>query len=335
MRLLLLSLLAGTAAAQVELLREEAYNYRVVGKLPEAWKRQAAPRRYTFFLDAIPHADVRLTRQRIRAGLDLAGELARRTEHYRFPGTPKKTRGRIGKTRWGGREAWLYELSCTIRGVLCTRRVTVLEARGIFYELIETVYGDKTILLEPCRRGLEVFRTGFLLLTDPLPAGAKKDASQKRLTDKRYGYAILKPRGFFRRPVDPAVDPGVRERFERMDPDGLRHARVRLFEYSARPSLDPARWFDIFYSGFRAAQSGTTRADRPPPAIPGARSVHLQRFEGRRDSRGIRTLVYLVHAENGRVFVLRIRTQAGADTLFAKDLKAVIDSFRVDRASGR
>jgi len=325
-KFLLLLLLAESAAAQVELLREEAYNYRIVGALPKAWKRQGVRRSYSFFIDAIPHAHVQFARQRIRGEPDLAKELAKRAVHYRFPETPKETKGTIRKTRWGGRDAWLYQITGMVRGVACTRRVTALLEQGVFYELIETVYGDKTAALDRCRRGLEVFRTGFSLLTNPLPDGATTDPAETRLTDARYGYTIVKPRGFLRLAVDPAADPGVREHFERVN--DRQHARVRLFEFPARESLRPPRWFDVFYSGFRANHDQATRADETPPAVPGSRSVWVQRFEGTRDGLAIRTRVYLVHAQNGRVFVLRVRTQDGADTLFAKGLKQALDSFR-------
>ena len=321
-----LLLLTGAAVAEEqEVLREEAYNYRIVGRLPVGWKRDGTRLAYTFRDDGIPHAHVVFARQRVRGRIEVAREIEQRRTHYRFPATPKGEKGTVTAGRWAGRQAWLYDLKTTVRGVACRRRVTILFTGRIWYELIETHYGSPK---ENCRAGLAVFRDGFRLLVEPLAKGAEEDAAERTITSKEFGFRIVKPRGFLLRPVSTAADPGVRVHFERKAQNGRRHARVRLFEFAARRRVVADKWFAVFFSGFTANNNDGKREKIPAPGIVGTKNVWAERFTGTRDKLPIRTLVVIAHAESGRVFVLRIRTQADADTAFKAGLEKVLSSFR-------
>ena len=323
-----LALLAGSALAesQTELLREEVYNYRVVGKLPAGWKRRGGSLTYTYFVDEIPHAYVHLVRERVDDDLDVAAALQRREAQYRFPGAPKEAKGTIGSVTWGGRKTLLYEFRAKVQGVACYRRVTILFDRSIWYEMIETIYGKPP---QQAQQGLDVFRNGFRLLTEPLPEGAAIDAAERTITDKQFGFTITKPQGFVRVAVDPARDPGCRVAFERVAQNGVQHARVRLFEYAVRQKIAPDKWFDIFFGSFSGPHRNVKRAKAKAPEIPGARTVWAERFFGERDKHPVSTLVLIIWGESGRVFVLRLRTQADADRAFAAGLATVVKTLTV------
>ncbi|MCZ6785806.1 MAG: hypothetical protein O7E54_01445 [Planctomycetota bacterium] len=316
------------AAPEPELLREEVYNYRVVGKLPPGWRRRAGSLAYTYAIDDVPHAHAHVVRERVKGAFDAAKEIARRATRYRFPGAPKEAKGTTASVTWGGRPALRYDFFATVNGVACHRRVTAMFSGSIWYELIETIYGVPD---DRCKQGLAVLLNGFQILTPPLPKGATRDAAKKILRDDRYGYELLKPRGFLRVAVNPAIDPGCRVSFQRAGPHGVRHARVRLFEYATRTRIAPEKWFDIFYGSFASRHKEARREQIKPPAkgIRGARTVWAEQWSGDRDKHAIRTIVLLVWAKSGRVFVLRIRTQADAAEAFADDLARVTQSLKV------
>ena len=92
---LVLFMAAATAAAAPaeELLREEVFNYRVVGSLPAGWRQQKASLHFTWFVDGIPHAHVQLARQRVEGKVDVEREFRKRLPHYLFPGSPKDADG--------------------------------------------------------------------------------------------------------------------------------------------------------------------------------------------------------------------------------------------------
>ena len=330
-RALALLLLAVTAAAEPEreFLREEAYNYRVIGRLPAGWKRTGTRLAYTYSIDAIPHAHIHFVRQRVNGALDVRKEIERRASSYRFPGAPKTAKGKIGKVQWAGRDALGYEFKATVQGVECTRRATVLFVNSIWYELIETVYGAGAESDERCRAGLDVFRSGFRLLTSPLPEGVELDTAERTIKDEQFGFEIVKPKGFIRMPVNTGADPGCRVAFEREAQNGRLHARVRLFEYAVRRKIAPDKWFDVFFTSFGARHSDPKREEVRSPRIAGSKSIWSEQFTGMRDKQEVRTRVHLVWSESGRVFVLRVRVQAEADKAFEQGLKRVTESFKV------
>jgi hypothetical protein len=310
----LLLLGAGVLATpRGEVLREEDFNYRIIGELPPGWKRAERGTAFSFTLDGIPHAHVHLVRQRISNELDVEEQVRSRVSAYRFPDVPAEVVEKIGRTRWAGREAVLYEHRVEAKGVLCRRRVTALHAKSVWYELIETVYGTETD--ERCREGLEVFRKGFRLLTEPLPKGAGLETAKKEITSREMGYRLLKPAGYHVIEVDTAEDPGCRVAFERNWPPGNRHTRVRLFEYGERNGFDSDAWFGAFFRPFSFRHKETRREKVEAPPIPGAREVFAERFVGRRGKLTVSTLIVLARSMRGRVYALFVRTQEGAPTL--------------------
>ena len=73
LRALVLCALAGASSAKEapELLREESFNYRIVGKLPVGWSRdKAGVLSYTFAAEEIPHGHIRIVRERVKGKLD-------------------------------------------------------------------------------------------------------------------------------------------------------------------------------------------------------------------------------------------------------------------------
>lgn len=317
------------AAPEQELVREEAFNYRILGKLPAGWKRRDRKLSFAFSIDKIPHAYVILVRERLRGTVDVEEQVKKRAPHYRFPGAPKEAQETIRATVWAGRDAVLYEHEAEIKGVLCRRRVTALYAKSIWYELIETIHGADTEDEPACAAGLYVFRRGFRLLVDPLPPAETETLAESEIVNTAYGFTMWKPKGFRRLSVDTGRDPGCRLAFEAQAPDPRKHIRIRLFEYGVRKNLDPATWLDIFYTGFATLHPDAARAETQAPAIHGAREVAAARFTGTRDKHSIATLVILMHADSGRVLALRIRTQDGAEADFADTIRAVLEKLRV------
>jgi hypothetical protein len=96
-----------------------------------------------------------------------------------------------------------------------------------------------------------------------------------------------------------------------------------------RKTFDASGWLDIFFTGFATLYRDVERAEAEAPAIRGAKEVIAARFTGVRDEHRVRTLVILMHAESGRVLALRIRTQDGAETLFADSIRSVLEKLQV------
>ena len=120
--------------------------------------------------------------------------------------------------------------------------MTVLHRKGIFYELIETVYGAETEKRHACIEGLRVFREGFALLTEPVPEAERTDAAARTVRNDPLRYELVKPAGFLRYEVDTATDPGCRLRIERIAPvfrESVRQARVELRVDNPRQRLKP------------------------------------------------------------------------------------------------
>jgi hypothetical protein len=317
------------AAPEGELIREESFNFRIRGKLPPGWTQRADTLAFSYAIDGIPHAYVHFVRQRLDGEVDPGKEVAKREPHYRFPGAPNDAEPRIGVTDWGGRTAALYEFETTVQGVVCRRRVTALFARPFWYELIETVYGEKTPEDEGCRAGLAVFRRGFRILARPPTEEEKLDVAERTIEDRELGFSLLKPAGFRQVEVDPGADPGCRVAFEARSGKPGKHVRVRFFEYGAWRAFDARQWMDIFFTGF----SNVHRSARREPATPhrprGAQNVVAETFLGTRDDHTIRTLVILATTRKGRVFALRFRTQDGAEEDFSSAIQAILKSVEL------
>jgi len=228
----------------------------------------------------------------------------------------------------------LYTHETRIKGVTCRRRVTALFVQPFWYELIETVYGEKTADQEPCRRGLELFRNGFRLLAPPLDPALLRDEEQATIESAEYGFKLTKPKGFRRVPVDTTVDPGCRIVFEDAQPGPVRSMRVRLFEYGVRRAFDAREWMDIAFNAFAGVNEQAAREEIAAPQVPGSARVRAERFAGVRDSRPVKVLVILLQAESGRVMALRIKTLDEADVRFAAPLGTVLNGFEVSSARG-
>jgi len=324
-----LLLLATAAASEPELLREDGYNYRVVGELPRGWKRRADALVFVFAIDEIPHAYVHLLRGRLEGAVDVEAQLTRRADSYRFPGAPAES-ATVRKSTWAGRDAFLLEHEATVNGVHCLRRVEAFVARGIWYERIETIYGEKTEEIEACRSGLDLFRKGFRLLTVPLTEEEMRDPLERTIENTEFGFRVLKPEGFLRKEVDLMAGPGLRVAFERRLEDPRHGALVRVFEYGVRDDIPPKAWLDIFYGGFESFVPKAARAPVTAPQVPGAADAMAERFSGQREGRGIEELVLLVRATSGRILCLRIRTAGDAAKALKPPLDQVLGSFQVN-----
>jgi hypothetical protein len=261
--------------------------------------------------------------------LDVEEQVRKRAPHYRFPSAPKEAKETVRTTVWAGRTAVLYEHETTIKGVVSRRRVTALFAKSIWYELIETIHGADTENEPACASGLRVFRRGFRLLVEPLPEAETSTLAESEIANTAYGFTMLKPKGFRRLPVDTGQDPGCRLAFEAQAAHPGKHIRIRLFEYGMRKTFDASGWLDIFFTGFATLYRDVERAEAEAPAIRGAKEVIAARFTGVRDEHRVRTLVILMHAESGRVLALHIRTQDGAETLFADSIRSVLEKLQV------
>jgi len=311
---LLLSLLLLVAPARAapgpELLREEAFNYRVVGELPRGWKRRDDALAFVFSADGIPHAYVHLVRDRLEGEVDAEAQMKQRAAHYRFPGAPAGTET-ASKTSWAGHEAVLLEHEATVNGVRCRRRVEAMAAGGIWYERIETVYGETTEEIAACREGLDVFRKGFRLLVEPLPRDASSDFEERSIESAEFGFRLVKPKGFVRKEVDLVADPGLRVAFESRPLEPSR-VLVRLFEYGVREDIPAQAWMDLFFGGFGEHVGKAERAPAEAPAVPGSAETLAERFTGDRDGHRVEELVLFVRAAGGRIFCLRTRTTGPA-----------------------
>ncbi len=300
------------AAPEPELLREEAFNYRVVGELPRGWKRRDDALVFVFAADGIPHAYVHLLRDRLEGEADAEAQLKLRAAQYRFPGAPAGTET-VRKASWAGRDTALLEHEATVNGVPCRRRVEAFVAAGIWYERIETVYGRTTEEITACRDGLDLFRKGFRLLVEPLPRDAGNDFEERRVESAEFGFRLVKPKGFVRREVDLVADPGLRVAFEAR-PDEPSRVLVRLFEYGVRDDIPAQAWMDLFFGGFREQVGKAERAAAEKPAVPGAAETLAERFTGERDGHPVAEQILFVRAAGGRIFCLRIRTSGTPPT---------------------
>lgn len=317
--LLLLLTLPAAAAPAPEVLREEAYNYRIVGELPKGWKRRPEGLAFVFAIDGIPHAYVHLLRDRLDGAVDVEEQMKLRAASYRFPGAPEGTES-VRKTTWAGRDAWLLEHEAVLNGVRCRRRVAAFVAAGVWYERIETVYGDTTEEMAACRDGLALFRDGFRLLVEPLTAEARADVAEGIVESPDFGFRLRKPQGFARKEVDLAADPGLRVAFETRLAEH-RMVLVRLFEYGVRDDLDAKTWLDIFYGGFSEYVTKPQRAPAEAPKVPGAAETLAELFLGERDGRPVEESVVLVRASGGRILCLRVRSSGGPPPDLGLDLR--------------
>lgn len=312
-----------------ELLREEAYNYRIVGELPRGWQRRPNTLAFAFAVDDIPHAFVHLVRGHLDGAVDVQEQLLRRASQYRFPGAPEGAET-VRKEPWAGHDAFVLDHEAVVNGVPCRRHVCAMVVAGVWYERIETVYGAATEEMPACRDGLRVFREGFRLLVEPLPAAAREDTAERSIEDPGLGFRILKPEGFVRRDVDLTADPGLRVALEARLPDPRHGVVVRLFEYGVREDLDARKWLDGFFSGFGVYCAKATREPADAPAVRGATGAEAERFRGVREGREIEELLILVRAKSGRVFCLRIRTTGDAGDALAGKIGAILASLQVD-----
>ncbi len=317
MRAPLLLLFAATAAfaADPEILREEALNFRVRGTLPQSWIRREGTMHFVFRVDGIAHAHVQIVAERLAkdAVVDLDEQFRKRAEHYRFPGAPKDAIEKTAEGSWGGQGGRVYEHEVTLGGTLCRRRVTAVFARATWYERIETIYGEGTEEEPTCAQGLRTLRDGFSLLVAPLPPEESAAEAETSIDSEEFGFHLTKPGGFRRLDVDTGTDPGIRVAFERTGPGRNQHLRVRLFEYGIREMFDPAKWIDVFFGSFATDHTEPAREAVAPPTIPGAKRVTATRLRGKRDGFSIETLILLVESPAGRVFALWIRSQEAAD----------------------
>ena len=324
---LALGLLAPLSAAKPapEVVREEAYNYRILGPLPRGWKREATSLVFTYRVDGIPLAFVHFVRERVSGKVDVAAELDRRREHYRFPGTPKKTVGTIAPTRWGERAAQRYLLEARINGVDCRREVRAVFDRGIWYECIETLHG------EPDKRtlaGLACFRGGFMLLARALPKKELADPAARTMTDAVYGYRLEKPKGYLVEEARPGADPGCRLVLVLRGPKQGQLLSVRLFEYGLRKQYSARNWLSLFFDSFARQHAGAKHTEAQAPRPEGCVQAAGARFVGRSDKREVVATLYLWQTKSGRVFALRILSHGGAAETHAASLKKLVDSFR-------
>jgi len=324
------AMLSGAVAAPAgEIVREEAYNYRIVGKLPEGWARRDDELVWTFLVDGIPHAHVHLVRHRLDGDVDAADELERRAKHYRFPGMADARKGEHGRAAWGGEVVPTYSLSTTHKGVACRRVVRARCAGSIWYEQIETTFGDVAENDPGCAEGLAVFRRGFRLLAPPVPREALSGTDAATIEDAAGGFRLEKPGGFRRLAVDPGREPGLRVALRAEAADPRVFALVRLFEYGRYPRFSAEPWLNSLYTGFATEHEEPKREPAPRPAIEGADEVHAAVFTGRRETTPRRVRVILCRTPEGRVFVLRITTSKAAAAEFGTKLHALVESLRL------
>jgi len=121
---LLFVLLAAPAEAPAELIRNEPWNFRVLGKLPAGWKRRnTSTLDFTYTLETIPHAHTRLFYSHIKGVIDPQVVLEKRRGAYRFPGA-KDAHEIMGAASWRGFPAAVFRHEVKLHGVICRRRVT-------------------------------------------------------------------------------------------------------------------------------------------------------------------------------------------------------------------
>ncbi len=329
--ILLIGLCAGGSAAAPagELVREEAFNYKIAGKLPAGWVRRENELVWVFSIDKIPHAYVHLLRQRLASKIDAGAELKRRAQNYRFPGMPEADQGTFKRALWGNDVVATLALESKHKGVACRRIVRARCAGAAWYEQIETIYAAADENDARCAQGLAVFRRGFRLLAPPVSKADLTATDAKEIEDGETGYTLNKPAGFRRLAVDPGKERGIRIAFRAEATDRRRFALVRLFEYGRYPRFAAQQWLNSFFTGFATEHESATRHKETAPAIQGAKEVHATLFKGRRDQSPRQVRVILCRTESGRVFVLRITTSHGAENDFRKQIQALVGSLRL------
>ncbi len=319
-------LLQGAGASTPELLREEAYNYRITGELPPGWARRGTEMEFSYAVEGIPHAHVRLVRERVAGEIDPLAALDKRRAFYAFPGAEVKEP--VAAALWAGQPAAVLEHRAELHGVACLRRVTVMEARGIWYERIETIYGDAG-QDAGFLKGAELFRDGFKLLVQPIPRDRVPDLRAETFHDADAGYRIVKPEGWLRREVDPASDPGCRTAFELPGPDRRLRALARLYEYGPRRGFDLKIWMDAHYRRFASENEGVTREAAEPPKMKGVERALAERYTGTRDNTAIAVWVLFLQSTDGRLFALRITTYGVVDAELRASLDALLAGFEI------
>ena len=139
---LLFVLLAAPADAPAEFIRNEPWNFRVLGKLPAGWKpRKGSTLDFTYTLETIPHAHTRLFHSHVKGAIDPQVLLDKRRGAYRFPGA-KDAKEVMGEAKWGGFPAAVFRHERTrCLQVFCVPGGTAvcLEPQGI--EHVETLIG--------------------------------------------------------------------------------------------------------------------------------------------------------------------------------------------------
>ncbi len=329
--LLALSSEAVDAAPVGEILREESFNYRVLGQLPPGWKQRPGALTYVYAVDAIPHAHIHFVRARVGGEIDAAKALRERVEHYRLPGTPRDLQPSFGETLWADRMAARCVFEVRLKGVLCRRRVTALCIGSIWFELIETVYGEKTEEDANCRIGLRAFSRGFRLLVQPLKKEQLTDTRAERITDEELGVSIQKPKGYMRLQVDPARDPGCRIAFHTRTGNPRQTVRVRLFAYGQLARFEPERMIKDQFGAFERLHKGARSEVQAAPTVPGAQAAHAVLFTGLRDGREVQTRVWILRSAENEVFALRIRAGAGAGVPLGESIREIGRSLALGR----
>ena len=311
----IVALAVAAAAAPKEILRDEAGNFRLVGELPKGWKRDGAE--FTYSIEEIPHAFVRFTAARVARPKDPAALLGERAPLYRFPNTPPGPDSPVREAIWAGQPAWTLELRATSRGVACLRRVTVMWAKGVWYERIETVFGDLDEEV-PFSDGARVLRDGFRLLAPPLPAPSPEVESYE---DADTGWRLRKPEGWLRR--DDLADTGLRLAFERSG------VLVRLFDYGPHEArFELKLWMDQHYRRFEMDNPGAERAAVEAPAIEGAEAL-AERHLSTRDGRALVAHVVLIRTRSGSLLAIRASTHGGTAGAAADAAQAFLSGLEV------
>ena len=329
--LVFLTTLVLLAAPREEVLREERYNYRVLGTMPAGWSRDKVKLVFTYKFEDVPHAYIHFNRERIAGKVDVRDELGRRRESYRFPGISdlrgEKAVESFREIQWAGRDAWQYEHTATVHGVKCRRVVRALFDQGDWYECIETHHGEANAA---ARAGFACFRGGFRLLVDALPKDQQNDPAARTYTDADNGFRIDKPEGWTRIAVRSASDPGCRIAFERRGPGTDDLLVVRVFEYGVRrKGYQPEVWIQRFADAFKRNHIGAADSPWKPPSVEGSREAHGIRLTGRRDKASVVTEIALYRSNAYRVIGVRITAFGDAATKHTDSLKKLLTSLRL------
>jgi hypothetical protein len=319
---------AALAAPRAEVLREEAYNYRVLGSLPVGWTRAPDKLAFTYKFEGVPHTYVHFTRERVSGRVDVREELGRRRDSYRFPGVSdlkgKPAEETIQEIQWAGRNAWQYEHTAIVHKVACRRIVRALFDQGVWYECIETHHGEPDAA---ARAGLACFRGGFRILVDPLPKPERNDSTKRSYISADNGFRIDKPEGFVRIAVRSATDPGCRLAFERRGPAADDYILVRVFEYGVRKKYAPLTWTRRFSDAFARSHVGAKSTSWVPPTIKGARNATGLKMTGHKNKKPVTTDLAFWQSRADRVIALRVTVHGQAGVKHAAALKALVASL--------